>query len=237
MTLGRAGSAGLTCGLVGFLLVALLAGYMLFLGGASEGSAQDLDTRSVPAWDPICRTSDDGFSQADSDEVDADVPSAADLNSPAPWRMGVPIAFLIGRVRRERLLEHPVRKRIVEEVRGHPGIHHRRLLRSLAVSNGTLAYHLQMLERAGYLRAHRAHGRKYLFVPEDPVDRHLLLATEQDRELLSMLSEARAADIEELGRRSGLKGSSIAYHMGRLRTLGLVEVRREGHAFVFFHVA
>lgn len=122
----------------------------------------------------------------------------------------------------------------MEEVQTQPGIHHRELLRRLRVSNGTLAYHLHQLERAGCIRSRRARGRKCLFVPPDGVDRESILVTDRERDVLAILSEGKDAPLEELSRRVGLNAGSVAYHIDRLRSLGFVEARREGHALVFF---
>ncbi len=218
MDSGHAASDGMTCGLARFLLVAALL--LAFVAVACLGL--------VPGTNPevVSDTGDDAGGAPDEFAFRARWSSAI-------LHVGVPFALIPGRVRRERLLDHRLRKRILEEVERHPGIHHRQLLRTLGVSNGTLAYHLRQLERAGYLRFSRAHGRKLLWVPKDGVDEELVRMTDRDRELLMLLAGVPDARMDELGARCGLKASGVGYHLNRLRALGLVRTRREGHALVF----
>lgn len=209
--------SGMTCGLVGFLSVLLLVPCIGI---------------TTPAWPPS-----DGDTEFTLDATDEMTPPSVGFAvlSRLPWSVspfGLLFPLVPGRVKKERLLDHPVRRRILEEVSRNPGIHHRELLRTLDLSNGTLAYHLGQLERAGYLHFARAHGRKLLWVTEDEVDEEFLLMTERDRELFAMLEEVEAARLDELGSRCGLKASGVGYHMDRLRELGFVEAHREGHALV-----
>ncbi len=213
---GHAAGRGMTCGLVGFLaLLVLVLGFWTLVDSS------------------LASNQDSGLSLDEAD--DAVVASDSAMSATLPWaivRIGIPFVLIPARVKRERLLDHAIRRRILEEVGRHPGIHHRELLRILGVSNGTLAYHLRQLELAGYLHFARAHGRKYLWVPEDEIDEEFLLMTERDRELLALLTEIPSARISELSPLCGLKASSVGYHVDRLRALGRVEAHRQGHALV-----
>lgn len=258
MDLGHAAGRGMTCGLLGFLALLVLA---LLTATAIvaprvfpqkertlpdsaatvccefEPPDEGAETPSAIALDPGAVSHDDvmvdpGSPDDDSAPVDA-VSSADDTFPPVKgWTPGMLFVLIPARVRKERLLEHWLRRRIVDEVRRQPGIHHRELLRLLSVSNGTLAYHLRLLERAGLLRFSRAHGRKLLWVPEGEVDLEHLLMTERERQLVGLLTGIPSARLAELGPRCGLKSSTVGYHVDRLRARGLVEAHREGHALV-----
>lgn len=215
--MGQAASCGVTCGLSGFLLVLLL--FLATRVPAVPGSSPGCDAER--ALDPEAAVP---ASAADS--------PAVSLRPEFEGPVGIPLLFVASQIRKERLLDHRIRRQILEEVDRHPGIHHRGLLRSLGLTNGTLAYHLRQLERAGYLHSARAHGRKLLWVRDDEVDEEILLMTARDREVLASLEEVQTAKLAELGARCGLKASGVGYHVDRLRDLGKVEVRREGHALV-----
>jgi len=141
----------------------------------------------------------------------------------------IPVPILVGRLKKGRLLEHPSRQRIVDAVHANPGTHHRELQRNLQVSNGTLAYHIHRLERAGLLRSFEASGRKCHYIPGDVADQKRPHVTVCERVLLAALSELHSAGIHELGQVVGLKAASVAYHIGKLRSQGVVEARRHGH--------
>lgn len=251
---------GMTCGLAGVLLVALLHSQALAFAGTSEESALGLVVLPDPVAGAIHITETEaihaaagttGGGEGDTPVSDAhaseignggiDGSSAGGGGATNSTRallselgpVDIPIAFAMGRIRRGRLLEHPIRRRIMDELRRQPGIHHRLLLRRLGVSNGTLAHHLFQLERAGYLRASSANGRKHLYLAGDQPDCQDCLITERQREILGALPDGGDAAISELSRIVGLGEGGVAYHVQRLRNLGLVCARREGHAFVF----
>lgn len=260
MDSGHAAARGMTCGLAGFLLVAMLGSIVLLTTGLWDPSSVAADLGSdvvgqgtllAGRYAPYADLGPAGASvsappgtdvdkmRAPSEDVgggdlgDDGVPFDRLSPSADPWPLGLPFVFIPARTQKGRLLEHRTRRRILEEVRRHPGIHQRKLMRMLGVSNGTLAYHLRQLERAGYLRLSRAHGRKLLWAPEAEVDEQFLLMTDRELQLLALLGAVRTARTEDLGRRSGLKPSSVDYHMNRLRALGFVQAWREGHALVF----
>lgn len=144
------------------------------------------------------------------------------------WRDAVPFAALFSRLRRERLLDHPVRKQIYEAIRARAGIHYRELLRTLGISNGTLAFHLHHLERAGYVRARRVRGRKHFYPTDLLPAADDVLVTERQRRILGYLRLAPGSSQAEITRATGLKRSNVSYHVGVLRSLGLIETRRVG---------
>jgi DNA-binding MarR family transcriptional regulator len=144
------------------------------------------------------------------------------------WRDAIPFATLFSRLRRERLLDHPVRERIYEAIRANAGIYYRELLRTLGVSNGTLAFHLHHLERAGYVRARRVRGRKHLYPTGFRPEPRDALVTPSQRRILAYLQIEPGASQREIMRAVGLKRSTVSYQIGVLRSLGLVETRRVG---------
>ena len=77
------------------------------------------------------------------------------------------IRFLPGgyaRVRGSAILELEARRKILEMVTRQPGLHFRALLRTSGFGSGTLHYHLDVLEREGYVTARRE-GRTKKFYP------------------------------------------------------------------------
>lgn len=252
--MGRAAANGLTCGLIGFLLVCLLApslGHGAMgrwqvapsptpnLGdiAPSDADAVSEDARiadpSQPGETETLPVGDDGQHPEDGSASDGAVDGAIGRFHVPDWAFAFPF-FVVARVRKDRLLEHPFRRRVVDTVHEHPGINHRELRRMLGVANGTLEYHLRQLESARYLSSIRAHGRKYLFVNGDRWAAQLAIVTERERDVLGVLSQVQLAALEDVGRALGIGTKGASYHLRRLRAEGLVGCRRRGHALVFF---
>lgn len=144
----------------------------------------------------------------------------------ARWRDSLAALPLASRLRRDRLLDHPVRRLIYDSIRDHPGVHYRELLRLLGVSNGTLSFHLSHLERAGFVRSFRARGRK-LLLPTDrdprPGD---FLVTERQRAIVEHLRGSPGASQRDVSSALGLSRSSVSYNLRILCALRIVEATR-----------
>lgn len=144
------------------------------------------------------------------------------------WRDFAPLAGLFTRIRREKLLEHPVRELIYTEIRSNPGIHYRELLRKLGIPNGSLAFHLHHLERAGYVRSRRARGRRHLFTTDLQRSPDSFLVTDRQGRILEFLQSRPGASERLIVKALGMSRSNVSYHIGVLRSLRLVETRRVG---------
>ena len=64
----------------------------------------------------------------------------------------------------DTVLENGTRRRIYLHLLANPGAHYRGILRALGVGNGTLMYHLCILDKAKVIRVRRS-GRRALYYP------------------------------------------------------------------------
>lgn len=161
-------------------------------------------------------------------QMGAGVAVAVYVHHDVRWRDFAPLAGLFTRIRREKLLEHPVREVIYMEIHSNPGIYYRELLRKLGIPNGSLAFHLHHLERAGYIRSRRARGRRHLFSTELLPSTDSLLVTDRQRRILEFLRSRPGASERLIVKSLGMSRSTVSYHIGVLRSLGFVETRRIG---------
>lgn len=118
-----------------------------------------------------------------------------------------------------------MRRLVCETIHERPGIHYRELLRTVGLSNGTLAFHLDHLERGGYVRSFRVHGRRRLFpvgLRPQPQD---FLITERQRGIVRFLRESPGASQHEVRQALALSRSSVSYNLRALVDLRIVEAR------------
>jgi len=160
----------------------------------------------------------------------AAVSAGAHVSFEMRWRDYFPLASLLARLRRDRLLEHPTRRLVYAQIRETPGIRYRELLRTLGLPRGSLSFHLSQLERGGYVRSVRILGRTHFFVGESPPGPEALLLTVRQRRILEYLQSAPGASQREISAALGMSRSNVSYNIRALRALGLVEVRRSGQA-------
>jgi predicted transcriptional regulator len=70
---------------------------------------------------------------------------------------------LYSRLTHDKILDQFVRGQIYGLIRAQPGIHYSNIKRILKVGNGTLAYHLMVLEKEGFIKAKRSKLHKQFY--------------------------------------------------------------------------
>ncbi len=139
---------------------------------------------------------------------------------------------LYTRLRRERVLDHFVRGQIYGAVRTRPGLSFAELRRLLGLSNGSLAYHLQVLEVQGFLRSYRDGVRRCYVsaeVTQAPEPEGIRLSDLQHR-LLERLRRDPEATQQSLATEVGVTQQCVSYNLLFLRRQGAVDRVREGRA-------
>lgn len=130
--------------------------------GGAPSDPPDARVRATPTPQGIPRPADDG------NEWVAILPGALILAAVAvAWhRITLPLAGLFTRITRRRVLLQPTRRRLVRILRREPGLGVSELMRLAGLAEGTVRYHLRVLERHRILRS-RVSGRRTRFFVVD----------------------------------------------------------------------
>jgi predicted transcriptional regulator len=154
------------------------------------------------------------------------------------------IAFpLFSRLRREEVLDQFTRGQIYGLVRGEPGIHYTKIKKVLKIGNGTLAYHLDVLEKEGFIRSSRD-GLNRTFRPtrlparyREDVDERFPLGEEVSEGIrLSDLQEAIVALVRadpgitqaSIVERIDVPKQTVSYNIKNLSRYGVIDAERRG---------
>ena len=140
-------------------------------------------------------------------------------------------AGLFSRLRRDRALDHPVRRAIHDAIEAEPGIHLTALLARTGKAAGVVRHHLGKLEEAGLVTSRKGGGYLCYFAGKPgAATAASVSATKSDgaRRVLQALS-ASPLGIRPLATRAGLAPSTVEHHLARLETAGLV--RRDGKQY------
>lgn len=150
--------------------------------------------------------------------------------------VGLVLVPLYSRVRRDELLDNFTRGRIYGYIEANPGEHFNAIKAALAVGNGALAYHLQMLEREGLIRS-RAEGHCRCFYPArmrlegDPATSAL---SRLQRIILAAITSAPGLSQRQVARQLELAPSTVHYHVRSLEQKGFVRSERKlGRTLLF----
>jgi predicted transcriptional regulator len=128
---------------------------------------------------------------------------------------------------------------ILAHVGKTPGIRYRELLRLTDLTNGTLEYHLKILERTYKITICRRDGRRARYYPIDiPADEsHILeyIRNKVARQIVLFILENDLCTFSEILRNIKKAPSTLSWHLKRLCESGIVSVNH-GHEVQLYKV-
>lgn len=134
------------------------------------------------------------------------------------------------RIQKEDVLDQFVRGQIYGYIKTNPGVHYNQILREIGVKNGTLSYHLGVLEKTQLIKSRRE-GLKYrAFYPMDmmfPKEERFRL-TELQVRIINEITAHPGGTQKEISRRLGQKPQTVNYNVKVLEQAGLIRVQRRG---------
>ena len=142
---------------------------------------------------------------------------------------------LYSRMKKNTVLDHYVRGQIHGYIVANPGDHYNSIKEALKLNNGTLAYHIRVLEREGIVKS-RSDGIYKRFYPSDmkvPENDGTRL-TEIQKIILKRIKETPGISQKEMSRLVGVSPSTINYHIDILKSAGLVRSERRGMRIGYF---
>jgi uncharacterized membrane protein/predicted transcriptional regulator len=150
------------------------------------------------------------------------------------WNEVVLVAFLnlllplYVKLRREEVLDHYTRGKIHGYIIANPGEHYNSIKAQLRLKNGTLAYHLRVLEREGYVKTTRDGMFKRFYPMEALVPRRKSEFSAIQEIVLESIRNSPGANQNELARRMGVSSQVVNYHIRNLVAAGIVRLERDG---------
>ncbi len=155
---------------------------------------------------------------------------------------------LFSRMKGEEVLDQFTRGQVYGLIRGNPGIHYSEIKRVLLIGNGTLAHHLSVLEREGFIKSERKGinklfyparlGAKYQELEErfptgEEVGEGIHLSALQE-DIIDLVSSDPGITQAEVVARLDVPKQTVSYNVGNLSSYGLLTVTRDGNATRLF---
>lgn len=155
------------------------------------------------------------------------------------WILGLVTFYAM--VRREktspaRAADHSMRARLVEWIRGRPGIRLSELWRAAGAPRGTIKYHLLVLERAEKIRSvEEPHTSRY-FPPDGgpPPDALSALLAGRILEMAKTLVDRPGLCQKEFADALGLQRKTVRHYATRLLEAKLVDAHRDQFRMRYF---
>lgn len=139
---------------------------------------------------------------------------------------------LYSRMERSEILDQSTRNDIFTRVVSEPGVNYSAIKSKLGLGTGSLVYHLEVLEREGYIRSKKEMGRKMFFpkstvVPTDSISSILPPSPLQEK-ILEYLKENGPKTRREIEEGLALKRQTVVYSIRNLERKGLVKTGGRG---------
>ena len=137
---------------------------------------------------------------------------------------------LYTRIQKEDVLDQFVRGEIYGYIKANPGVHYNQIIRELDVKNGTLSYHLHMLEKTGMVKSRKEGLRYRVFYPTGvkfPEEERYRL-TELQMNIIKMIKENEGISQKEIARSLNVKHQTVSYNVKVLQQAGFIRLRKKG---------
>jgi len=137
---------------------------------------------------------------------------------------------------KEDVLDQFVRGQIYGFIKTNPGAHYNQILRQIGVKNGTLSYHLGVLEKTQLIKSRRE-GLKYrAFYPTGmnfPKEERFRL-TELQIKIIASITNRPGMTQKEIARLLAQKPQTVNYNIRVLDQAGLIDVEKKGRKTICY---
>jgi len=134
---------------------------------------------------------------------------------------------LYTKIGKKKILDHFIRGQIYGYIKVHPGDNYTTIKKNLDLNNGTLTYHLKVLERGGLIKSWTDGSRKYFYpqgvkIPGDGVKNSSIYDT-----ILNSIKESPGISIKDIAAVNGISRQLANYHVKKLAAEGEIELERK----------
>jgi predicted transcriptional regulator len=145
------------------------------------------------------------------------------------WSILVLFVPLYTKLRKEKILDQRTRGLIQGYVTANPGANYTIIRDNLDLADGTLTYHLQVLEREGYVYSIRE-GLFRCFYPQGvpPPKRGKLHLSDTQADIVRIVKRIPGITVGEIASAMKRRPNVISYHLKLLKEGGLVRMEEDG---------
>jgi predicted transcriptional regulator len=137
---------------------------------------------------------------------------------------------LYAKIKKTQVLDYYVRGQIYGYLTANPGEHYNSIKRALSMTNGSLTYHLEVMERNDIIKS-KTMGKYKRFYPADvrvPGNGHALGLTEIRKEIVKRVKETPGITQKDIAALIGVSPPTIHYHIELLLKRKLIYKERRG---------
>jgi parallel beta-helix repeat protein len=136
---------------------------------------------------------------------------------------------LYTRLNRKEVLNHETRGRIRGMIESDPGIRYNELKKKLKLQNGALTYHLNVLEREGYIKSKNNGIYKHFFTGDMRLPRNIIRMKGVQKIIFREIMENPGISQKKIAQLIGGSTSTVNYNINIMVKQGIIELKREGN--------
>jgi predicted transcriptional regulator len=156
----------------------------------------------------------------------------------APFIILICFVFIIGlivflmivgfysKIRKDRLLEHETRQRIMDFIKDNPGTYYSQIRKELDLAHGVVTHHINMLESQELVFSKQ--DRQFRRFYADGLYKDTPMVTGTQKKVLDEIRRYPGLSQKQISEHLDLYPMMVSYHVGQLETLGLVEKKKKG---------
>jgi predicted transcriptional regulator len=143
------------------------------------------------------------------------------------WSFGMIMYLGFQQITPKSSLEHPLRERIIEYIRFHPGRHFSTIMRETGINRGTLYYHIHKLKSLGKLTEQKDGGLTRYFVRFTgilPLQKKIIARNDNPvrARILGILATQTSCSRKTLITSLKMSGPALWYHLHMLENDGII---------------
>jgi hypothetical protein len=140
------------------------------------------------------------------------------------------------RIEKSKALANFQRKEIYELIKEKPGIHFRMVMRTLALKPGTVAYHINVLEKQNYIKSIQK-GIYRCFYPEGMKTGLKIKLTKLQQSIVFLINEHPGISSVELSKSLNKNRMVLHYNTSVLQDYGIIKKEKKGRKTMFYVTA
>lgn len=137
---------------------------------------------------------------------------------------------LYTRIKKDRVLDNFTRGMIYGYIRAHPGAHYNEIKMKLNLNNGSVVYHLTVLEKQGLIKSEKiGQYRRFYPVGRCIEDTGAMELDDLQKEILDAINEKPGISQKDISKFVDVSIRGINYHIWLLKKGGYINIIKEGN--------
>jgi predicted transcriptional regulator len=146
------------------------------------------------------------------------------------------VLLVVNKIERNKVLANFQRNAIFELIKDKPGIHFRKVMRTLNLKPGTLSYHLNVLEKESFIKSIQKGEYRCFYAEGVKSDLKIKLSNIQQN-IIFIISENPGISLTQLAETAERNKMVLFYNTSVLEDIGIIKKEKRGRVATFYLTA